>query len=67
MPFFLPSPGRYVPDDPLDEASPRRRGWAKATREPAEREEARLTKFKGPIPFCLLWTLAVRKRLTSEA
>jgi len=46
----------------LDEASPRRRGWAKATREPAEREEARLTNFKGPIPFCLLWTLAVRER-----
>jgi len=37
--IFLPSPGRYVPDGPLDEASPRRRGCAKITREPRVREE----------------------------
>ncbi len=40
--FSLPSPGRYVPDGPLDEASPRRRGCAKVTREVSVREEARL-------------------------
>ena len=50
MPFFsLPSPGRYVPDDPLDEASPRFRGCAKVTREPPEREEARPNFSCGPL------------------
>ena len=36
-----------MPDDPLDEASPRLRGCAKVTREPPEREEARAKFFLG--------------------
>ena len=36
-----------MPDDPLDEASPRLRGCAKVTREPPEREEALATIFPG--------------------
>ncbi|NCZ58116.1 MAG: hypothetical protein EBY75_07435 [Actinobacteria bacterium] len=38
-----------MPDDPLDEASPRHRGCAKVTREPPEREEARPTFSCGPL------------------
>ena len=38
-----------MPDDPLDEASPRHRGCAKVTREPPEREEARPNFSCGPL------------------